>query len=139
MFLEGEIRVLVATATLAWGVNLPAYAVIIKGTDVFDMTRADMQNLSVLDVQQMFGRAGRPQYDSQGEATLITDINNIGHYIGSLNNASYIESRLMGFLKEALNAEIVLGTITNYAEAYDWLNHTFFSIRLKRNPLNYGV
>jgi activating signal cointegrator complex subunit 3 len=45
----------------------------------------------------------------------------------------------MGFLKEALNAEIVLGNITNYSEAFDWLNHTFFSIRLKRNPQNYGV
>ena len=69
----------------------------------------------------------------------MTDINNVGYYMSLLNNASYIESKLMGFLKEPLNAEIVLGNITNYSEAYDWLNHTFFSIRLKRNPLNYSV
>lgn len=30
MFSDGNIRILVATATLAWGVNLPAYGVIIK-------------------------------------------------------------------------------------------------------------
>lgn len=36
MFAKGEVMVLVATATLAWGVNMPAYAVIIKGTDIYD-------------------------------------------------------------------------------------------------------
>lgn len=39
LFNDGNIRILVATATLAWGVNLPAYGVIIKGTDVFDPSR----------------------------------------------------------------------------------------------------
>ena len=34
LFADGHIQVLVSTATLAWGVNLPAHAVIIKGTQV---------------------------------------------------------------------------------------------------------
>lgn len=66
MFDKGEIKVLVATATLAWGVNMPAYAVIIKGTDIYDPNLTESKNLSILDVQQMFGRAGRPQYDTKG-------------------------------------------------------------------------
>jgi len=33
-FEKGFISVLVSTATLAWGVNLPAHHVIIKGTDI---------------------------------------------------------------------------------------------------------
>jgi activating signal cointegrator complex subunit 3 len=31
LFLERKIQILVATATLAWGVNLPAHLVIVKG------------------------------------------------------------------------------------------------------------
>jgi replicative superfamily II helicase len=66
MFEKGDIKILLATATLAWGVNLPAYAVIIKGTDIYDPNQNGSRDLSILDVQQMFGRAGRPQYDVTG-------------------------------------------------------------------------
>lgn len=36
LFVAGKIQVLVATSTLAWGVNTPAHLVVIKGTEYFD-------------------------------------------------------------------------------------------------------
>lgn len=61
-----------STATLAWGVNLPAHTVIIKGTQVYNPAKGSWEELSGLDVMQMFGRAGRYPYDSFGEGIIIT-------------------------------------------------------------------
>ena len=98
LFRAGDIKVLCATATLAWGVNMPAYAVIIKGTDIYDPNLTDSRDLSILDVQQMFGRAGRPQYDTSGEAALITDHSKVNHYIGALTNSAPIDSKFLKFI-----------------------------------------
>ncbi len=65
-------QVLVSTATLAWGVNLPAHTVIIKGTQIYSPEKGAWTELGSLDVMQMFGRAGRPQYDTQGLGIIIT-------------------------------------------------------------------
>jgi len=62
----------VCTATLAWGVNLPAHTVIIKGTQLYNAEKGAFVDLGILDVMQIFGRAGRPQYDSSGEGIIIT-------------------------------------------------------------------
>ncbi|KAL7447860.1 hypothetical protein ACHAWC_000161, partial [Mediolabrus comicus] len=80
MFNDGAIKVLCCTATLAWGINLPAHSVVIKGTDVYMPEKGCLVDLSILDVQQIFGRAGRPQYDTSGEATLITHYDAMSRY-----------------------------------------------------------
>ena len=72
LFAAGHVKVLVSTATLAWGVNLPAHTVIIKGTQVYNPVKSGWDELSPQDVMQMLGRAGRPQYDSFGEGIIIT-------------------------------------------------------------------
>ena len=71
MFLNGDIQVLVATATLAWGVNLPAHLVIVKGTEFFDGKTHRYVDYPVTDVLQMMGRAGRPQFDTHGKACVM--------------------------------------------------------------------
>uniref|UniRef100_A0AA85J1R0 Activating signal cointegrator 1 complex subunit 3 n=1 Tax=Trichobilharzia regenti TaxID=157069 RepID=A0AA85J1R0_TRIRE len=139
LFADGYIRVLVCTATLAWGVNLPAHAVIIKGTRVYKAEKSDFDNLDVLDVLQIFGRAGRPQFDTYGQATLITTQDSLVHYLRLITNQGPIESTLLANLHDHLNAEIALGTVSNIDEAVTWLSYTYLFIRLRQNPLQYGL
>lgn len=139
LFMDGHIRVLVCTATLAWGVNLPAHAVIIKGTQVYDSEKGEFTNLSILDVLQIFGRAGRPQFEEHGEGIILTTHDKLFHYLNAIMCQSPIESQFIKMLPDNLNAEIALGTVSNIQEAIAWLGYTYLSIRMKRNPLAYGI
>lgn len=121
------------------GVNLPAHTVIIKGTELYDPERGGHVDISVLDILQIFGRAGRPQYDSHGHAILITAHASLNNYIALLAHQAPIESSLIKSLPDHLNAEIVNGTVNNMKEASMWLRYTFLFVRMKRNPLVYGM
>lgn len=68
-FREGLIRTVSATPTLAAGVNLPAFRVVIR--DLKRYTGRGMEYIPVLEYEQMTGRAGRPKYDDRGEAISI--------------------------------------------------------------------
>ena len=50
-----RVQVLVCTATLAWGVNLPAHMVVIKGTQLYEPKAGGFRELSMLDVMQVTG------------------------------------------------------------------------------------
>lgn len=139
LFADRHIQVLVSTATLAWGVNLPAHTVIIKGTQIYNPEKGRWVELGALDVLQMLGRAGRPQYDTKGEGILITNHSELQYYLSLLNQQLPIESQLIGKMSDMLNAEIVLGTIQNIRDAVTWLGYTYLYIRMLRCPNLYGI
>ena len=139
LFADRHIQVLVSTSTLAWGVNLPAHTVIIKGTQIYSPDKGRWTELSALDVLQMLGRAGRPQYDTRGEGILITNHSELQYYLSLLNQQLPIESQMIAKLSDMLNAEVVMGTVQTVKDAAHWLGYTYLYIRMLRNPALYGI
>ena len=68
-FKKGLIKFIVATPTLAMGVNLPANTVIINSIRRYG--DYGMELLPAIEIEQMMGRAGRPRYDKEGNAIVI--------------------------------------------------------------------
>ena len=139
LFADGAIQVLVCTATLAWGVNLPAHTVIIKGTQIYSPEKGSWVELSPQDVLQMLGRAGRPQYDTYGEGIIITTQAEIQYYLSLMNQQLPIESQFVSRLADNLNAEVVLGNIRTRDEGVEWLGYTYLFVRMLRSPALYQV
>ncbi|MCD7466803.1 DExH-box ATP-dependent RNA helicase DExH12 [Datura stramonium] len=139
LFSDGHVQVLVSTATLAWGINLPAHTVIIKGTQIYNPEKGAWTELSPLDVMQMLGRAGRPQYDTYGEGIIITGQSELKYYLSLMNQQLPVESQFISKLADQLNAEVVLGTVQNAIEACKWLLYTYLYVRMVRNPTLYGL
>lgn len=139
MFGDGLIKVLCCTATLAWGVNLPAAAVIIKGTQVYNPQKGRFMDLGILDVLQIFGRAGRPQFQQYGIGFICTTHDKLAHYLAAVTQQHPIESRLVERIFDNLNAEIALGTVTSVNEGVQWLGYSYLFVRWKKNPLAYGI
>lgn len=139
LFASRHLQVLVSTATLAWGVNLPAHTVIIKGTQIYNPEKSRWCELSPQDMLQMLGRAGRPQFDTIGEGIIITQHSELQYYLSLLNQQLPIESQFVSRLADNLNAEIVLGTIRNRDEAVTWLGYTYLYVRMLRSPVLYSV
>jgi helicase len=72
-FKTGVIKLLTTTPTLAAGVNLPARRVILASVFRYDSEYGGNMPISILEYKQICGRAGRPSYDTFGEAIIIAD------------------------------------------------------------------
>ncbi|MDO8655907.1 MAG: helicase-related protein [Nanoarchaeota archaeon] len=73
-FRAGKIKIICCTPTLAAGLSMPAFRVIIKSLKRYS-GEWGMDWIPVLEYLQMAGRAGRPEYEKFGEAiTLAKDV-----------------------------------------------------------------
>ncbi|KAI4837603.1 Sec63-domain-containing protein, partial [Aureobasidium sp. EXF-8845] len=139
LFADGVLKVLCCTATLAWGVNLPAAAVVIKGTQLYSSEAGKFVDLGILDVLQIFGRAGRPQFQDTGIGFICTTQDKVQHYLTAVTQQQPIESNFSKKMVDNLNAEISLGTVTSVSEAVQWLGYSYLFVRMQRNPMAYGI
>ncbi|XP_042907198.1 probable ATP-dependent DNA helicase HFM1 isoform X4 [Parasteatoda tepidariorum] len=120
-FLMCQIQVIISTSTLSMGVNFPAHLVIIKSTNQY--AGGCYKEYSDTQILQMIGRAGRPQEK----------------YESIVSGKQLVESNLHKHIVEHLNAEIVLGTITDVSIAMEWLRATYLYQRVFKNPKYYGM
>ncbi|OIW25384.1 P-loop containing nucleoside triphosphate hydrolase protein [Coniochaeta ligniaria NRRL 30616] len=136
-FLKGELSVICCTSTLAVGVNLPCHTVVLKGTVTYQ--NDSIHELSDLEVMQMLGRAGRPQFDDSANALILTSSDQKERYDKMVSGKEILESTLHLNLIEHLNSEVGLRTITDMESAKKWLGGTFLSVRMRRNPDYYRL
>jgi ATP-dependent DNA helicase HFM1/MER3 len=89
-YLAGELSVICCTSTLAVGVNLPCHMVIIKNTVSYEA--GAIKEYSDLEIMQMIGRAGRPQFDTSALAVIMTKMQQVKHYEQLLSGQERLES-----------------------------------------------
>ncbi|KAJ4475641.1 hypothetical protein J3R30DRAFT_3294677 [Lentinula aciculospora] len=133
LFLSKILRVVIATSTLAVGVNLPAHTVVIKGVHIFQ--NSSSVEYSDLDVMQMLGRAA----NKDGIAIIMCESTLESKYRTLVQGKTIVESSLHLNLSEHLNSEIGLGTITNVNSAKEWLKNSFLFQRIQKNPNHYSL
>ena len=98
-----------------------------QGTQIYDAKKGSFVDLGVLDVMQIFGRAGRPQYDTLGHGTIITTHDKLAHYLSLLTQQNPIESQFVNSLTDNLNAEV------SFDDGDDEI--AYFSVRWKTRNL----
>ena len=130
-FKRGRIAAIVATPTLANGINLPARRVIIRDLNRFDVNFG-LSPIPVLEIKQMCGRAGRPKYDKYGEAILFAkDIDEIDEIIEQyfLSEPEAIESKLGSepALRMHVLASVATGHVNTEDDLFAFFNRTFFA------------
>ena len=141
-FKQGLLVALTATPTLAAGVNLPARRVLVRDLKRWDdgMSRP----LPVMEVHQMLGRAGRPKYDTRGEAWVyckgtdgweVADAVADRYFFGPIED---ITSKLASepAMRMHLLASIATGGLLHKGDLEHFFMSTFLGATMPRHQLN---
>ncbi|MCI4353404.1 MAG: DEAD/DEAH box helicase [Thermoplasmata archaeon] len=143
-FRDRRLKALVATPTLAAGINLPARRVVVRDVTRYDDRIGIQAPIPVLEVQQMCGRAGRPRFDTLGEAVLLArDAEEQERLLDTYLSAppERVESRLAAepALRMHLLALVASGEIDSEEELERFFAATFYGHTLPMEELNHQV
>lgn len=130
-FRAGKVKIICCTPTLAAGLSLPAFRVIIKSLKRFS-GKWGMDWIPVLEYMQMSGRAGRPEFEKFGEAISIAknekDREDIyQRYICGVPEDIYSKLAAEPVLRTYLLSLIASGIIRSEKEMKEFFRETFWA------------
>ncbi len=129
------IKIISATPTLAAGVDLPAFRVLIRDCRRY-YPRFGYVFIPTLEYQQMAGRAGRPRYDKEGQAILIAHSEKEARELYNkfvLGEPEEITSKLAvePVLRMHVLALIASDVVGSESELLDFFKSTFWGFQYK--------
>lgn len=131
LFRQRKIKILTATPTLAFGVNLPARTVIIHDYRRWEPGYGNYP-IKVLEYKQMAGRAGRPKYDKIGESILIAKVADEADYLMQnyvLARTERIWSKLA--VEKIIRGHVLATIASDFAHTengvYEFFGRTFYA------------
>ena len=131
LFRQRKIKVLTATPTLSFGVNLPARTVVIHDYRRWEPGYGNYP-IKVLEYKQMAGRAGRPKYDKIGESVLIAKVADEADYLMEnyvLARPEKIWSRLA--VEKVIRGHVLATIASDFAHTengiYEFFGKTFYA------------
>lgn len=138
-FKQGLIKCIVATPTLAAGVNIPAKRVIIRDLWRYEANMG-MQPIPVLEYKQQAGRAGRPKYDTEGEAITIAKKTNqkemiLSRYIHGETEPIHSKLGNQASLRMHLLAAIATGFVHTDEDILNFIDSTFYAYQAETYTL----
>ncbi|HSA31152.1 MAG TPA: DEAD/DEAH box helicase [Candidatus Omnitrophota bacterium] len=138
-FKNNLIKVICSTPTLAAGVNLPARRVIMRDIKRFE-SGLGSSYIPASEYKQCAGRAGRPQYDTHGEAVIMAKSRSkerelFERYIEA--DPEPVQSKLGtdSSLRIHLLAAVATGLVHDIQSAIEFLNGSFFAFQNQNTNL----
>lgn len=129
------LKCICATPTLAMGVNLPSFRIVIR--DLKRYSGAGLDWIPVLEYHQMAGRAGRPDFDDHGEAITLArsegEMDEIfDRYISAESEALLSKLAVEPVLRTHVLALISDLFIRNRYQGKKFFEKTFWAFQYKR-------
>ncbi len=117
LFRAGGVRVLVATSTVAAGVNLPARAVVVRDLQL------GTSEIGASTLLQMAGRAGRPGLETEGRCFVVAPEGEVDR-VKTMMGGEPVASMLAEDLATHANTEIALGLARSREDLRAWYRRT---------------
>lgn len=138
-FKDGLVKCIIATPTLAAGVNIPAKRVIIRDLWRYEANMG-MQPIPVLEYKQQAGRAGRPKYDKEGESITIAKKAGqkemiLNRYIHGVTEPIFSKLGNQASLRMHLLAAIATGFVQTDEDIQHFIDSTFYAYQAETYTL----